>query len=95
LAGNGIRGGLAHRAETRAKGAEFGPGLLIVRWRLCRSNTDWRVDLPFGPPAACPAPGQVPAARRLRRHAGTMAGVPRQKHQSAPRWAMAQRDIAI
>ena len=39
--------------------------------------------------------GQVPAARRLRRPAGTMAGVPRQKHQSESRWVMAQRDNAM
>jgi ketosteroid isomerase-like protein len=37
--------------------------------------------------------GQVPAARRLRRHAGTMAGVSRQKHQSEPRLMMAQREL--
>ena len=47
-------------------------------------------------PAGCLSGlGQVPAARGLRRHAGTMAGVPRHKHQSEPRWVMAQRDKAI
>jgi len=38
--------------------------------------------------------GQVPAARRLRRHAGD-GWRAAQKYQSAPRWAIAQRDKAI
>ena len=52
---------------------------------------------PFGLKRWARPAGGLSGLGRCQLRGGTqaMAGVPRQKYQSAPRWAMAQRDNAI
>ena len=55
---------------------------------------------PFGLKRWARPAGGLSGLGRCQLHGGcaatqAMAGVPRQKYQSAPRWAMAQRDNAI